>query len=252
MLLTSSSQQFNIQPKEHKMKNYRNGEVAYYDPTKRSGNMRLSGGTEYIPFVLSRQRPFIAGFREPVFGCECETKIPSVGSKVIVSLAFTSQRETTKSRHSLVRRTEVVEWGFATSYDMAARVISTRPKYEVVEYVFYDGKPVSVNQRRVINFGTAIQLQATYPRGVVKDPLAAEYSFLGFTYRRRFYLLEDAFLEGTKRTQCPDPRPSPTAEVAPFQPTNEEGTLLATIQQVLSLPQIARQKQQRQSELVVA
>lgn len=215
------------------MKNIRFGKIASYDSRAEAGFMNVISEPALVPFTLQTLRNVAAGFLEPEFAL-IEDKLSllldvNVDDLVVVSLEVDYRKESTPSRHTIRRVVKITDWGFTVSYNDAWRIIKSRPIFEVVEFTLYNGVPTSRNQKRVINHGTAIGLQAVYPRGAENDPLAPEKQLLGFTYSRRFYLVGP----GASRVQCPDPRELPHGQQEDFQPTNEQGVLLATKEEVV-------------------
>lgn len=208
------------------VRSLRRGQVAYYNIATRSGKMKIEGEPMEVTFGLNRQRPFLAGFNTPVFGGVDDFEVPTVGRSVLAVVAVTYRRETTQFRRTLYRCVEALEWGFQSSHDKAVAIIAARPRYEFVEFTLYNGVPTSgENQRRVIAIGTAVKIQAMHPRG----KSCPETNSLGYTYRRRFYRLD-----GDKKVQCEDPRQVSTYDTPlPFQPTNDQGVLLATKQDLI-------------------
>lgn len=216
------------------MKNLYNGQVTYYNPVGKWGKMKIDGEHQELQFVPRSQRPIIAGFCEPTFGHVQANEVPFVGAEVVVSISVNYRNENRPGHHIRRRYAEVTEWGLKSAYDEAKRIIAARPVYEAVQYILWNGKPTSAeNQRTVINWGSAIGLQTVYPRGVKNDPLAPERESIGYTYRVRFYL---------NGKQVPDPRPA-SADTKPekFRPTNEQGELLATAQEVATIARFQRQ-----------
>ena len=210
------------------------GTVLCFDNQKNQGRIRVSGEPQEIPFSFDSQRVILAGTATPEFGPTAPKSSvkPQSGAHVALIFTATYESEVKPERHILRRVVEATAWNYTLAYKAAEREISSRPVYEVVEFRLYNGTPVSVNQREVLNFGTVRQLQAVYPRGAANDPFAPEVSRIGFTTRRRFYRKE----ANGARIQCDDPRPLPHDTVAePFKPVNEEGVLLATSEEISSI-----------------
>lgn len=204
------------------------GTVLWFNLEKNKGQIRVSGEPFDIWFSLDLQRIIVAGFSEPEFGTVApkSSVVPQKGAQVAVALETGYNREVTPDRVSLRRRfVEIAAWNYAFEYQDVKRNIVARPvyEYEVVEFRFYKGEPVSENQREVIATGTATELQAKYQRGDANDPLAPESKIMDITFRRRFCK------KGSQGKWCNDPRPLPKGAVAEkVLPVNGHGVLLAT------------------------
>lgn len=210
------------------------GNVIWFDEDVNEGQLKVSGEPEGVWFSLDSQREIVAGFTEPEFLVTApeSSSIPQRWAQVAVVIKVGYDLETPPGHRILRRVVEVTGWNYAFAYQDAKKQIAGRPVYEVVEFRLCNGRPVSVNQREVLNWGTAVALQAVYPRGAKNDPLAPELKVMDFTYRRRFYRRQ----AGGELVQCDDPRPLPRGVVAePFQAVNEQGILLANRSDLLKL-----------------
>src|SRR3989344_1371477 len=211
------------------------GKVLSFNPVKGKGWLEISGQT-LMRFSLDSQREFTEGKYQPEFGTAVPTggRYPQAGEQLVLQAReeFEIDLRTTSSGRQNLKRSVTVIWGLSSDYDDARKRIAERPVYWVVEFILYNDKPVSVNQRKVIATGTAVELQDRYPRGALNARLTSENKFMGFTYRRRFYRRE---VDG-RLTQCDDPRPLPVGAIAePFRPVNEQGELLATPEELSAL-----------------
>lgn len=203
------------------------GKIASYDSRSETGTVEVVGEPVHAHFSTSTLRNIFAGHSEPEFRPIDRFDVLTldnieIGDEVAVNVNVYYNWESVPNKRTLRRTVEVTNWTHAVSYYDAWRIIRARPIFEVVEYVLYNGTPTTGEQRRVVDRGTAIELQAKYPRGTAGDPLAPEKQLLGFTCVRRWH-------QKSNSQQFPDPRPIPAGQKAePFRPTNEHGMLLAT------------------------
>lgn len=207
------------------MKDIRFGTVLKFNPFWQNGIVSLADEAKPVPFDLKNYRNVVAGFSEPEFEiCSDAVHEIKVGSEIVGELLIEHIKEATCSQKSIRRVRTISIWGLASCYKEALRIIRDRPVFEVVEFTLYNDAPTSRRNIRVIARGTAIELQAEYPKGANNDPLAPELKRMDFTYRRRFYQTNTAL-----RTQCPDPRKVLDGQSPEeFLPTNGDGVLLAT------------------------
>ena len=224
------------------------GVVQWFDAQGNLGGVKISGEPVEADFSLDSRHFLVEGWNAPEFGPNAPILafVPQKGSNIACVLRVEYKLEVTPSKKTLRRMAEVVAWDFEDSYAKIEQRIASRPVFEVVEFLFYKGEPTSRNQRRGIIADTAQGLHAVYPRGVEKDPLAPEFQSLDLTHRRRFYKR----MPDGRKVQCPDPRPRPAGmPEEPFQPTNEEGELLASKEEVAQFVS-SRRKETR--ELIMA
>ncbi len=211
------------------MKDIKAGQIQEYNPRFKTGFVRFDGEPFPVPFNLDSLRRVRCGFAEPEL-------IPITNwsgllldfgpdDEIVARLEVGSTLEVSPTQRTLRRTVSITDWASKVSFDDAWRIIRSRPVYQVMEFQLYKGEPVTgANQRSLVDRGTAIELQSLYPRGAQNDPLAPEHRFLGYTYRRRFYILRESMW-----VQCPDPRPLAAGQkTEEFQPTNELGLILAT------------------------
>lgn len=224
------------------------GVVQWFDVQRNTGGVKISGEPVEAAFSLDMERVLIEGLFAPEFGpnVPAELLVPNSGLKVVCTCKVDYKLVVSPGQKTLRRTVEVVAWNHEELYRDIEQSIASRPVYEVVEFVLYNGKPTSQNQRRVINSGTVQALQLQYPRGVAPDPLATETKAMDFTFRCRFY---ERMPDGRK-VQCPDPRPLPRwMSEEPFRPTNEQGELLASAEEV---NQFVHSRRRENRELVMA
>ncbi|MSR79064.1 MAG: hypothetical protein EXS59_02880 [Candidatus Taylorbacteria bacterium] len=221
------------------MKNNNNsvrfGFVLSYDECHDLGWMRVGGEFQDVRFSLGSQRVVVEGVRFPCFGKESpkQSLMPKRGAQVAVALTQRYKLSTPEGHRILSRVVEATGWNYTFAWKDVEKQIADRPLYEVVKFSFYKGNPTDVNQRQVLNFGTAVVMQAMYPRGVENDPLAPETRILDLSYRRVWYLRTQ---QGT--VQCSDPRPLPKGQVVVKknpQPVNSQGVALENLGELLKL-----------------
>jgi hypothetical protein len=213
------------------------GVVVWFDMDVNKGKVKVEGEPVEADFSLDTQRPLVEGLYTPEFNYGdppvAELLNPYCGLEVACVVAVNQELRVESNRRTLRRTVKVSAWAPLKSYREVEQAIAARPVYEAVQCTLYNEKPTSAeNQREVINYGTPQALQSVYPRGVQNDPLAPERKVMDLTYRVRFYRL----MPNGKKVQCPDPRPRPVwMPDESFQPTNEQGELLATREEVLRL-----------------
>ncbi|MBI2476401.1 MAG: hypothetical protein HYV67_04140 [Candidatus Taylorbacteria bacterium] len=205
------------------------GTVLWFDETKNQGAIR-SG--ERIEFSLDSQRVVVAGFKEPEFGLEAPklSSIPQEEQHVVLTFQVGYKLSIEPGRRILRRTAVALAWNYALAYQAAKREIAARPVYEVIKFTLYRGEPVSEKPRRVIAVGTAVELQAKYPRGARNDPFVSEKHSLDITVRCRFQM------KGKEGQWCDDPRPLPKGAIAEkVLPVNGHGVILADDKELLAL-----------------
>lgn len=215
------------------------GKIVSYDIGRGTGLANIVGESDQIPFSLGEFCLVVAGFSEPEFGLIADKDKKNMflnldrGDEIVARVFVSYDTEVTPYRRTIRRKVEIIGWSHECAWEDAWRIIKERPRFQAVKFTLYNGVPTSVDHQRVIvATGTAIQLQKSYPRGGPGDKLAPERNSAGFTYRVRFYPLDS----DCTKTQVPDPRKLPLGQKEEkFQPTNEQGVLLATEDEIASL-----------------
>ena len=210
------------------------GVVTSFSERKNLGWLRIPGEPNQVAFSLDEQRELVAGFSHPEFSSKGSKSFPmpteNAQLAVLLKIGYVSDH-VANVRRGLRRVAQVAAWDYFFRLQDAKQEIADRPVYEVWEFRLYNGEPTSQNQKEMLNSGTALGLQAVYPRGAVNDPFAPEETVMGFTRRRRFF-------ERTAKglVQVPDPRPLLSGEIEVVPPlAGDNGMLLATDAQVMEL-----------------